>query len=47
MMRQDVYLTVAVLGDHDELGKVVLDDFPRAEPDTEEFTVAVEPDRPA
>ena len=41
MMRQDVYLTVAVLGDRDELGEVVLDDFRRVEPDTEEFTVAV------
>jgi 2-polyprenyl-3-methyl-5-hydroxy-6-metoxy-1,4-benzoquinol methylase len=41
MMRQCVYLTVAVLGDGVELGKVVLDDVPSGELDTEEFAVAV------
>ena len=41
MMRQDVYLTVAVLGDRLEPGEVVLDDVPSGEPDTEEFAVAV------
>ena len=41
MMRQDVYLTVAVLGDRVELGEVVLDDVPSGEPDTEEFAIAV------
>ena len=41
MMRQDVYLTVAVLGDRVELGEIVLDDLPSGEPDTEEFAVAV------
>jgi SAM-dependent methyltransferase len=41
MLSQDVYLTVAVLGDRVEPGEVVLDDVPPDDPGTEEFAVAV------
>jgi hypothetical protein len=41
MMRQNVYLTSAVLADGVKSGEVVLDDVPSDGPDAEEFAIAV------